>query len=44
MAGSPADVAVPPQTLAFLLVTAVADGPGGSIEGPSGFGDGYLDR
>jgi hypothetical protein len=36
--------AMPAGDLAFLVVTAHALGPGGSVEGPSGFADDWLDR
>lgn len=35
---------MPAGDLVFLVVTAYAVGPGGTVEGPSGFADDWLDR
>ena len=35
---------MPPERLVFLVATAYARGPGGMVEGPSGFSDDWLDR
>jgi phosphatidylserine/phosphatidylglycerophosphate/cardiolipin synthase-like enzyme len=44
VASTRAPVAATPEPLTFFLVVAYATGPGGTIEGPSGWGDDYLDR